>query len=229
MSMLVNIRGTNGSGKSTLMRKFIGSNPKLETFTINDRDVKVLNCGGRYVLGDYTRDCGGLDTLKNLDEIRGMVREYIAKGDVFMEGMMYSTLYTSSAAIDDEISAMGHKYYWVQIDVPVQTCIDSTMERRIRNENFKEFDPIQLARKWRSIGSAFNKAVDAKRLTYIGNRQGCEDAINQALDHNDDCFNLGVSMHNEIDYSKYPPIQVTNDMIDKYFPKADNNLFSFML
>ena len=227
---LINIRGTNGSGKSTLMRKYIGESPKKSTFEVGGRMIKLLQNGDRYILGDYTRDCGGLDTLKNLDEIRGMVKEFISKGDVFMEGMMYSTLYTSSAAIDDDIAKDGHKYYWVQIDIPVNVCIDSTLERRIRNENFKDFDPIQLARKWRSISSAFNKAVADKRLAYAGSREGCETAINSILlkNGNDITFKQGLKVNNDIDLRAIFPVKVTKELREKYLPKAENSLFSFM-
>lgn len=226
---LINVRGTNGSGKSTLMRKFIGENPRLIDFEINGRKVKVLHnqADKRFILGDYTRDCGGLDTTKNLDEVRGLVKEFIAKGDVFMEGMMYSTLFSSSLAIDEEIAKEGHQYYWVQIDIDPQVCIDSTVERRIRNENFNAFDPILLVKKWRAINNAFNKAVDAGRLCYAGDRDECAAAIRNALGGYNNVFQTGKKVNADIDLKAYPEIVVTKEMIEKFCPKAENNVFGF--
>lgn len=228
-NMLINIRGTNGTGKSTLMRKFMNDNPRHLNFNVNGRNIKVLESDGNFILGDYTRDCGGLDTTKNLDEVRGLVREYIGQGNVFMEGMMYSTLYESPAGIDDEIAKLGHEYYWVQINIPAQVCIDSTVERRVRNNNFDTFDPIQLIKKWRSIGSAFNKAVADGRLAFAGDRNQCYEAIKKALAGDKSMFQNQPKIDNNIDFKAYPPIKVTTDMIEKFCPKADNNLFDFMV
>lgn len=224
---LINIRGTNGTGKSTLMRNYIGDFKRLEYQVTSGRTIKVLQNGNRYILGDYTRDCGGLDTFKTLDEVRECVRHYIALGDVFMEGMMYSTLYSTPAAIDDEITALGHEYYWVHLDVPVEVCIQSTVERRVKNGNFKDFDPIQLAKKWRSTGAAFNKAVDT-RLTYRGGRQHCKIAIDFALGGSKSMFQTQDKVNTDIDLKNVPVSVVTQDMIDRLCPSTQTSLLDFM-
>lgn len=225
---LINIRGTNGSGKSTLMRKFMGDNPKVETFEIGGRKVKYLDCGGRYIIGDYTRDCGGLDTLKTMDEIRTMAREFISKGDVMMEGMMFSTIFSSSIDLDKELTDLGHKYYWVQIDIPVEVCINSTVIRRISNANFDSFDPKLLVRKWRSIGTAYNKALDEGRLTFSGSREECEVAIRYIFKGNDALFVNRPKVNTDVDLNGHPEIKVTKQMINDHLPKAENNIFGFM-
>lgn len=225
--MLINIRGTNGTGKSTLMRNYIGDFKRLEYQVTSGRTIKVLQNGNRYILGDYTRDCGGLDTFKTLDEVRECVRHYIALGDVFMEGMMYSTLFSTPAAIDDEITALGHEYYWVHLDVPVEVCIQSTVERRVKNGNFKDFDPIQLAKKWRSTGAAFNKAVD-DRLTYRGGRQHCKIAIDSALKGSKLMFQTQDKVNTDIDLKNIPVSVVTQDMIDRLCPSTQTSVLDFM-
>ena len=225
---LINIRGTNGTGKSTLMKNYLGDFKRIIFETSTGRRLKVLHSPGRYILGDYTTDCGGIDTFKKLDEVRECVRHYIALGDVFMEGMMYSTLFSTPAALDDEITALGHEYYWVHIDVPVDLCIQSTLERRVRNGNYKDFDPIQLAKKWRSTGAAFNKAVET-RLTYRGGREHCKIAIDAALEGTKNMFQTKAKVNTDIDLKNVPVRTVSEEMIERLGPKKSSvNMFDFL-
>lgn len=216
---LISIMGTNGSGKSTLMKKFLPDDAKVIKHPLST----VYDCGTHFVIGRYDTDCGGLDGLKDFYDVIPLVKEFIQQKDVFVEGVLFGGIYKTPSEIDDMITAEGHSYFWVKIEITAQQCADSVLIRRIRNGNFKDFDPAKLVNKYNGARSSFNKAIDNNRLGFYGSRDECETVIRNLL-LNDDRAPFLTKRKIEgpnLPGKALPVLKVTPELREKYYASTD--------
>ncbi len=139
--MIINIRGTSGSGKSTLVRNL--------TALYHSR-LKIKQEGRKQpigyihhssfvarplaVVGHYETDCGGCDTIANMDEIYGKVREAHAAGmDVLYEGLLISADANRVVALHTD----GLPVRVIALNTPLELCLESVNHRRRNNAMVK--------------------------------------------------------------------------------------------
>jgi hypothetical protein len=101
--LIINPRGVSGSGKTELVRRLIGASGRCEAIYRNGRHLPIAYrlehpFGGRpvVVVGDYTKKCGGCDTIPErdggLDEIFRLASECSSRGsNVILEGLTVSS------------------------------------------------------------------------------------------------------------------------------------------
>lgn len=161
MTKLINIRGTNGSGKSTLVRKVMTefqvvpyySNPKTSKAEV----LGYVTPNGKVaVIGKYTTDCGGCDTIKNQQEIKNRI-DLMAKNlrpkVILFEGVVVSTIYQPWY----DFAATYGGMTWAYLDTPLEVCLQRINERN----GGKEINVSLVEDKIKSILSTRRKAEAA--------------------------------------------------------------------
>lgn len=120
--------------------------------------------GGRplVVLGAQRTDCGGVDTIPNMDIVYALAAEHLGMGkDVMAEGRIFSL-----SAIDRPLALRDHLFV-VWLDVPVEECIRATMGRR--EASGRETSPERLKTIRRNVeGSHRGSRNAAMRLREAG-------------------------------------------------------------
>lgn len=136
--MIYQIRGTGGSGKSTLVRKVMDRYPCRQPIHIEGRKQPIGYALGKegggsglFVPGHYETECGGCDTITDgLDYIFSLVLMAHQKGeDVLFEGMMLCS--DVNRVVD--LAKMAPVVV-IDLNTPVDVCIDSINERRRRKK-----------------------------------------------------------------------------------------------
>lgn len=139
---IVNLRGTSGSGKSTVIRKVMETYPQKVGVKKKGRERPIgyictwpkIPEGRRplFVVGHYETDCGGCDTITNVQEVYDMVVQASQDYgyDVLYEGLLISAEYrrTHAMSIDPNLD-----HYTVGLDVPLEVCLASINARRAGN------------------------------------------------------------------------------------------------
>jgi len=170
---VINVRGTSGSGKTTVARGQMtmgdviplpgdeGTAKKPEAYSIATQGKPLL-----YLIGSYENVCGGCDGVPTQDEICRRVRKYAPMGDVLMEGLLMSHLFSRYRDLDRELHAQGIPFIWAFLDTPLEVCLDRVQARR--NARFalkggvqKPFNPKNTIDKWHDMRSVYGKAIDA--------------------------------------------------------------------
>lgn len=144
--MIINIRGTSGSGKSTLVRNVMslyGQRLKIKQearkqpigYVLNKMAEGTCTWGNPLALvGHYETDCGGCDTIANMDEIYGKVREaHLAGMDVLYEGLLISADANRVVALH----ADGLPVRVIALNTPLELCLSSVNHRRRNNAMVK--------------------------------------------------------------------------------------------
>lgn len=135
--MIINVRGTSGSGKSTLIRRVreLYTGPTTRFFTegrkqpigyVHRRGFADL---GRSLalVGHYETDCGGCDTIADMDQIYQRVREAHDHGyDVLYEGLLISADANRAVALH----SAGLDPLVIALNTPLDVCLASVNERR---------------------------------------------------------------------------------------------------
>jgi hypothetical protein len=153
--MIINLRGANGSGKSTAVRSLI--DPGAELRQITDTVPGYVSEAGICVLGKYTTDCGGMDTVKTQVAARAAVWEAADRYPVVVfEGILISTIYGPWLTLSQELSLEhGEGIRWMYLDTPFDVCLDRVLDRN----GYKPFDVELLRNKIKSIESTRLKAI----------------------------------------------------------------------
>lgn len=83
-----------------------------------------------FVVGHYETDCGGCDTIPNINEVYALVRKAHEEGmDVLYEGLLISAEFNRTRAIHDE----GLPNLVVGLEISLEDCIASVNQRRRDN------------------------------------------------------------------------------------------------
>jgi len=136
--MILKIHGTSGSGKSTIAWTF------LKTFTVDMLTNEVGKVEAYrvqppdfnqpiYILGKYTTQCGGCDTL-NADEQIELLHRYAPLGHVIYEGLLASEYY---GRLGEASAQYGDDHVFAFLDTPIETCIERVKARRLAAGNTK--------------------------------------------------------------------------------------------
>lgn len=136
--MIVNVRGTSGSGKSSLVRRvrelytgtairFKEGGRKQPIGYLHHRAGGVLIGRALALIGHYETDCGGCDTIANMDHIYEKVREASDAGyDVLYEGLLISADANRVIALHSD----GFDPLVIALDTPIDLCLASVNQRR---------------------------------------------------------------------------------------------------
>ena len=142
--MIYNIRGTNGSGKSYLVRKLMKvpamRTSEIERVTQTARENlfsapsrisrKII---GYYlptinlrIVGKYEVDCGGCDRIKSSQEVKDLVREFSALGNVLFEGLLISGVIYKWIEFSKNVPG---GMTWCYLDTPFELCMQNVLKR----------------------------------------------------------------------------------------------------
>lgn len=135
---IINIRGTSGSGKSTLVRRVMELYQTKAAVRLKEGRKQPIG----YILskdmhtalalvGHYETDCGGCDTIANMDEIYANVRQASFAGmDVLFEGLLISA--DANRIIQLHKDLIAHTTVRViALNTPLELCIQSVNARRL--------------------------------------------------------------------------------------------------
>lgn len=133
----IQIVGTSGSGKSYLMRAFLkrlrGKGPVEEVFQEGSERIlgylaKPLASGASlFIPGAYTVPTGGCDTLKNVEEVYGLIEKNLALGHVVVFEGLFCMNQTRGPRL---VERLGSRYLVLQLTTPLSVCIDAINDRR---------------------------------------------------------------------------------------------------
>lgn len=156
--MLYNIRGANGSGKSTLVRSYI--TPESTQISLADSVGYLDSKAGVLVVGKYTTDCGGCDTIKTQAAIKAALLEAVEIAPrVIFEGVLVSTIFGPWLDFSRSVGGM----VWCYLDTPVDMCL----QRIYYRNGGKTINEKLVHDKITSIGTTQRKAVDAGELVVV--------------------------------------------------------------
>ncbi len=163
--MLLSLRGTNGSGKSTVIRKFFEANgggrpiyslmgPRLpEAYSVTVPGVKRPV----YVLGPYNvTACGGCDRIIPFDNIPKLIEKYAAKGHVLFEGVIVGSIY---GQVGELLEPYKKEAVLLFLDTTLEECIRRVKSRRDNRADEREFNPKNLATKYKATQRVKERAM----------------------------------------------------------------------
>lgn len=168
MKMLVNIRGTNGAGKSTVPKMMYDKYFEVVAIHGDDKHPRITLFPDYMwlALGTYNNKTGGMDTLKNNEQMLEAL-EYAwtmyPQYDILMEGIIASTVFTTYAELFKKYErrvANGRIYprkiLIINYLPPVAICIDRVYERN----GGKKINENQVKSKWVSVERNHQKFLD---------------------------------------------------------------------
>lgn len=159
--MILDIRGTNGSGKSYIVHHIL---KKFECVPIIDKcdgSNKVIIgywCENLQlaIVGRYTTECGGCDTIKTAQGIEDRLRDFAERyPNVLLEGLMVSHTFGRYNKIARDIG----NYYFLFLTTSLSKCIARIKGRRYRKGNRKPYDPY----KKHAVVDDYAKVLSAKQ------------------------------------------------------------------
>lgn len=157
--MIINIRGTSGSGKSyiihNLKKLYIPYPIMMEG---RKRPIGYRwECPGKppvFIVGHYETACGGCDTVKTLDQVFQLVKDYHQMGTagygeahVIFEGLLISADVKRTA----ELHTLGLPLTVISLDTPLQVCLDGITQRRQEKGNEKPVNPKNTESKFKAV------------------------------------------------------------------------------
>lgn len=175
--MIINVRGTSGSGKSTLVRRV--RDLYSQTLRVKQEGRKqplgyILHYGAGTrvqplaLVGHYETDCGGCDTIANMDEIYENVRKAHAAGmDVLYEGLLISADANRVIALH----ADGLPVRVIALNTPLALCLESVNHRRrntamVKGKDYKgDVNPKNTTSKFSGVKSSL-KRIEAAGILY---------------------------------------------------------------
>jgi guanylate kinase len=182
---IVIVRGTSGSGKSTLVREimagyetkepeFVEKRKQPLSYTLTAKDKKPL-----FVVGHYEAQCGGVDTIKTLDQTFSMVRSAHADGKhVICEGMLLASDVKRAIALSEETNDV----LIISLTTPIDQCCDNIRKRRAAKGNDKELNEkntrTRFAYELKQVEKLRSANVDIRALTYDDAAEAIRRAFN---------------------------------------------------
>ena len=156
--MIINISGTGGSGKSTLVRRVMDCYDTVKPIFIEGRKRPFSyvclreNGNNLWVPGHYETACGGGDTLSTfpnyLDSLYGFIRSaHNEKQDVMYEGLLVESDVRRCA----ELKRDGFPVLVLSLSTDLETCLSSTVQRRLAKGNTKPLNPKNTKGRWRQV------------------------------------------------------------------------------
>lgn len=175
--MIINISGTGGSGKSTIVRQIMSCYETIEIHHIENRKRPIgYNCFSTdnekslWVVGSYTSPCGGCDTLASLgknesmgmlDIIYRLIRSaHKPDRNVIYEGLLIGEDVRRCVELHTE----GYPLIVLSIELPLEECMKSILERRKRKGKFdipKPKNPKKTLQRYRSINNRMRRLTKA--------------------------------------------------------------------
>lgn len=163
MTRIVNVRGTNGSGKTTLARALISRLNFNKNYTTKNGVATQVYVNPHtqdnvIFIGTYDGPvCGGVDKVKSVRDLVEATAEVSEFADVFMEGLILSSLQQLAKDIADA-SAAHATFHAITLSTSKEQCIAQTLKRRELAGNEKPFDPAKsLLPKYRAVELAAAK------------------------------------------------------------------------
>lgn len=174
--MVINLRGTSGSGKTTVVRGIMAKGDVIPLGgTAKKPEAYAIQLLGRerpvYAIGSYENTCGGCDAVSpgTQDEICRRIRHYAALGDVLVEGLLMSHLFSRYAMLDRELHAKGIQYIWAFLDTPLDVCLQRVEARREERRlaktvvpEFKPLNPKNTTDRWHAMSRVHAKCLGAR-------------------------------------------------------------------
>jgi Cdc6-like AAA superfamily ATPase len=195
--MIINVRGTSGSGKTTLIRRVMehynqrnayyasGFTPAAAKrsrpmgYTLHRDEGRGLG-----LIGHYEVDCGGCDTINNMDLVFELVRRSANMGlDVLFEGLLVSADFARCAKLHSE----GHELHVIALNTPIEQCVASIQQRRnakaLRsgNVNPKLVNPKNTISKFKHVQNSERRFLEANIPFYWCSRDEAYDKIKELL------------------------------------------------
>lgn len=165
-NVLINIRGSNGSGKSYCVRKILehfgkGELKYIDQLTDEGEVFKFpyYEYDNFFLLGKYTTDCGGLDTCRYYETIAKTAKELIRQKSVLMEGILWSSVFSSMYRLDRDLRQMGHSSVWCGFNNPAELHLERVMERRASKGVFEPMQIKHVIEKVKSTERGLNHAI----------------------------------------------------------------------
>jgi energy-coupling factor transporter ATP-binding protein EcfA2 len=145
--VIINIRGTSGSGKSTLVRRIMDLYKGGKTRVMADGRKQPIGYimhspAGRplAVLGHYETDCGGCDTISQMETIFENAAKADQLGmDVLFEGLLISADVNRTVALH-QVVKRGMQV--VALNTPLEQCLADVNTRR-RNAYKRRVDALE--------------------------------------------------------------------------------------
>jgi energy-coupling factor transporter ATP-binding protein EcfA2 len=145
--VIINIRGTSGSGKSTLVRRVMDLYKGGKTRVMADGRKQpigyILHAPvGRplAVVGHYETDCGGCDTISQMETIFENARKADELGmDVLFEGLLISADVNRTVALH-QVAKRGMQV--VALNTPLEQCLADVNTRR-KNAHSRRIEALE--------------------------------------------------------------------------------------
>lgn len=135
---LVNVRGCNGSGKSTIPFSMLGSDENAfeVVWQVGGKQRILATVFPKYnyaAIGKYQSKCGGMDTMKNTEEIKVAVETmWNMNYNLLMEGIMASTVRQTYIDLFTELNTrqeLKRDIIIFSILPPLKVCLQRIQER----------------------------------------------------------------------------------------------------
>lgn len=163
--MIINIGGAFGSGKSTIVRQIISCYEIIETSYINNKKGIGYVCSSKdiekplRVMGLYSGpelySGGGCDNLKFGKGSLNITYNLIKLSPY--ENIIYEGTIINSVPKLTELHNEGYPITVIFIELSLEDCIKSILERRERNLEKKPFNPKETIQKHTCIKNRIKK------------------------------------------------------------------------
>jgi hypothetical protein len=117
------------------------------------------------VLGRYTTECGGCDTIKTQDEICLAVKEAarFISDHVLFEGALVSTIAARYLELADTFRG---NFTFAILDTPLDVCLARVQERRARRGDTRPLNPFRTTEKFNAT-ERFARVAREKGYTVV--------------------------------------------------------------
>ena len=153
---IIKIHGCSGAGKTTVARAVMMAAAHIDMVEPkpNKPEAYVCSLDGVkepvVVLGSYTNNCGGMDTVSSAGKAIEMVKFYHSVGHVIHEGLLQSTYY---GAMGVDSKQYGDDYIYAFMDTPLIVCLERVVQRRMENNTKNKFNPELTKDKYNTIAA----------------------------------------------------------------------------
>lgn len=155
---ILRIAGTFGSGKTTAARQFmeyptteLQRGGKIQGYHVDANTASITQ--PIYIIGKYDNVCGGTDAIKTQADVAERILLAHPHGHVVYEGALVSASGLAGAVTQAVHPTECDVYAF--LDTPLETCIERVKQRRKTAGNDKEFDPVNLVDKFKSVVNCY--------------------------------------------------------------------------